>query len=238
MLKTQTWYFLLTQANSGSFNMACDNYLLDCFVQGEILNPLLRLYSWSEETLSIGANQKKDVLNHKNNYPLVKRTSGGQSILHEMSNNEITYSIFLKSKKNAKDIYYEIGNIFIAYLKNYGLNASIGSSNEKYMNHFNCFECKTPADIVVGDIKIIGSAQYRKKEYLMQHGSIKLGLIRQLSGIDLYKEKAIVDLKIVFKQILNIQFTDYSLSEVNYEKINSIAIIHSDNYIKTNANQN
>ena len=46
-----------TGVNDGTFNMSCDNFLLDSISNNSIKLPLLRVYGWTKPTLSIGANQ-------------------------------------------------------------------------------------------------------------------------------------------------------------------------------------
>jgi len=85
------------------------------------------------------------------------------------------------------------------------------SGKKNYVEDFNCFNSKTSADIVVNDVKVIGSAQCRKKRAFLQHGSIKLDKIRELSGKNITSEMAVSDLKIAFEKSLKINFQDYSL---------------------------
>ncbi len=232
---TNNWFYLLTAPNNGYFNMACDSYLLNSFIEENFVNPLLRLYSWNQQTLSIGMNQGIKYNNFENSYPIVKRLSGGQAVLHHEPEDELTYSVFLKSSKKAKTIYYEVGEVLLLFLREYGLTANFGDSNKNYKNEFDCFMSKTPADIVTNDIKIIGSAQYRKGIFIMQHGAIKLDLIRQLTGFNIQRDQAITDLKRTFQVQLNIDFTDYCLSSKDHERIELTANTYkSDIYRNTN----
>ena len=223
--ESSEWYFLNTKANSGSFNMLCDLFLLDKLIEGVLDLPLLRVYGWSESTYSIGANQKypEEIMKHYvSKYPLVKRVSGGQAVLHGNAYNELTYSIVINCKNNFKKLYEDIGELLIFFLSKYGLSASIGYSKQSYLKTFDCFDSKTPADIVVNDIKVIGSAQYRKKDCTLQHGSIKLDLIRKFSQRELSFEMAAYALKAAFESLLEIKFADYSLATTDREKINHI----------------
>ena len=201
--------------------MSCDSYLFNKVMNGEILCPVLRLYGWSEKTISLGVNQK---LQEGSN--VVKRITGGQAVEHGLSDDEITYSICLHYEGNRKELYFEIGNVFIDFLDKYNLTGTFGYSNNSYINDFDCFNAKTSADIVVNDIKVIGSAQRRKmlkekkKKYILQHGAIKLDKIRDLSRKKLNFEDAAREIKNSFKEVLNVQFEDYFLTSRDYEKIN------------------
>ncbi len=194
--------------NNGRFNMDCDNLLLDCTRNSLIQYPLLRVYGWNKLTLSIGANQEEQ---NNTRYPMVKRITGGQAVLHENPDNELTYSIILKYSCQIKKLYFEIGEVLLCFLKTYSLKGQFGYSTDSYSKKFDCFDSRTEADIVINDIKVIGSAQCRKKECVLQHGSIKLNIIRQLSGKDINFETAKTNLKKSFENKLKIKFIDYTL---------------------------
>lgn len=219
--KYNYWYFLNTGICDGLFNMACDEVLFNNLLSGSIEFPVLRLYGWKERTVSIGKNQKLNNKKHSfyTKFPVVKRLTGGQAVLHGSSNNELTYSIVIPSINKFKELYFQIGQILILFLGKYGINANYGYSNNNYLDDFDCFNSKTQADIVVNDIKVIGSAQYRKKMNVLQHGSIRLNLIRQLSNIDVTFNQAIDDLKDTFQSEAHISFVDYDLTEYDYRNI-------------------
>jgi lipoate-protein ligase A len=231
MLAFDKLYFIDTGLNSGSFNMDFDNDLFEKFTNDEIDLPVLRFYSWNEPTLSIGFNQKSE--DGPSNFPIVKRITGGQAVFHDVKENELTYSIILKSSLGPKQIYFELGKVFIRFLNNYGLDARVGykkqGEKDKYRDSFDCFESKTEADIVVNDIKVIGSAQRVKRisnkndknQYILQHGSIKLDKIRQLSGKDISYDVSSVDLRNAFKQEFGVDFISVeNLNEVFNAKNN------------------
>ena len=144
-------------------------------------------------------------------YPTVKRITGGQAVLHGISNDELTYSIFVNYGYKVKQLYFEVGEVLLAFLNIYNLKGEFGHSSNNYFKNFDCFSSKTEADIVVNDIKVIGSAQYRKKEYVLQHGSIKLDTMHKLSGKNTNFEDAKINLKKAFQDKLKVEFRDYTL---------------------------
>ncbi len=212
------WVFLNTGSGDGNFNMLFDVLILNRMSEGLISNPVLRLYAWSEPTLSLGANQKLENNNY-HNVPIVKRVTGGQAVLHGTVQNELTYSVCLYYEDSLKTLYKEIGSVLLRLLNGYGLLGEYGYSNSTYLNQFNCFESKTQADIVINNVKVIGSAQYRKRKFVLQHGSIKLDLIRKLSGKEVYYKDVVADLKTAFKTELNISFLENNNSDILCEKI-------------------
>lgn len=210
------WYFLNTGVHDGLFNMSCDEFLLNRLINKAIELPVLRVYSWSESTFSIGANQNIDLdfLSRDKKIPIVKRLSGGMAVLHGTPDIELTYSVVLYSEGSFKSAYYKIGDALIYFVQNYGLEASYGySSDGSYFKDFNCFTSKTNVDIVANDTKIIGSAQYRRKGFILQHGSIKLDLISEITGKCINFTEASNVLKSAFEVKLDIDFEDYCISD-------------------------
>ena len=218
-LNKLNWLYLKTGVNNGKFNMLCDLFLLEALINQNINLPILRVYAWSEPTISLGVNQKLDMNNLS--LPHVQRVSGGQAVFHDVKQNELTYSLCLQYGFKPQKLYFEISKVLIVFLNKYGLKGKLGYSNKNYLTKFNCFKSKTQADIVVNDIKVIGSAQYRKKEYILQHGSIKLDLIRKSSNLEISFDRAALDLKSAFQEMFNINFLEYPLKNQDYEKINN-----------------
>ena len=132
--------------------------------------------------------------------------------MHGIPNDELTYSIFVNYGYKVKRLYFEIGEILLEFLNLYNLKGEFGYSSNNYFKNFDCFNSKTEADIVVNDIKVIGSAQHRKKDYVLQHGSIKLDVIRKLSKKNTDFEDAKANLKKAFQDKLRIEFVDYTLT--------------------------
>lgn len=210
------WYFLNTNENSGDFNMKLDSYLFEQYINESIKYPILRVYGWTEPTISLGMNQAQNKINYP--FKVVKRITGGQAVFHDIKENELTYSVILNTEYGPKKTYDEISKALISFLKSYSLNAQIGYEKQDLKNTFNCFESKTEADIVVNDIKVIGSAQRvkrkstgnDKKQYVLQHGSIRLDKIRELSGKNADFNGAIVCLKTAFIKEFGIMFEHLS----------------------------
>lgn len=81
---------LLTRQRSGAWNLALDEAL---FLNARPETVTLRLYGWRPATLSLGAFQACGEVPEwlRSRYPLVRRSSGGQAILHR--EDEITFSL-------------------------------------------------------------------------------------------------------------------------------------------------
>src|ERR1044072_4759590 len=83
----------------GSWNMAVDDALLEAARRDEA-PPTLRLYGWSQPTLSLGRHQEPYAgIDHgyrrTRGIDLVRRPTGGRAVLHAR---EVTYSIVLPAR--------------------------------------------------------------------------------------------------------------------------------------------
>ncbi len=169
--------FLPFEIKSGLENMQKDAGLLDDAIKNKLEEPVFRLYGWAPPCVSLGRNQKSDFLDVKflkeNNIDVVRRLTGGRALLHD---NEITYSYVcpvssLKHGENVTESYKEISQIFIDKFKQLGIELEFGGKPAR--GHFDyCMLVSTGADLCHNGKKLIGSAQFRKEGYILQHGSI------------------------------------------------------------------
>ena len=178
--------FVPYEIKSGTENMQIDSDLLDEAIEKHSLEPVFRLYGWSPACVSLGRNQRDDFVDAKllkeNNIDIVRRLTGGRALLHD---NEITYSYVcpassLKNGENVTESYKEISQILINAFKKIGIELDFGGE-KKYQGHVDyCMLVSTGADLCWHGRKLIGSAQYRKNGYILQHGSILYNYNRDL----------------------------------------------------------
>lgn len=97
---------LVDGPGDGAWNMAVDQALLDTAVQTQA--PVLRLYRWSEPTLSLGYFQQvhsRDAHASSRTCPMLRRSTGGGAILHDR---ELTYSLVVPPQnwvENSVELY-------------------------------------------------------------------------------------------------------------------------------------
>lgn len=180
---------------SGRFNMAMDAAMLELGSTRDV--SVIRIYRWCEPTVSVGYFQgaTDQHQSHFTGLPVVRRLSGGGAILHDL---EITYSCTLPVshpvRQDPSELYGVIHRSLIKLLRECGaecmlrsdfdagpfakLRDSAASEVENYSpssEPFLCFLRSNPNDIVhESGIKIVGSAQRRRKGITLQHGSILL----------------------------------------------------------------
>ena len=106
-----------------------------------------------------------------------------------MHDNEITYSYIspasiIPNGQTIKESYKYISGILIDFFKTLGVELDFGGgvngTNGVNVRHDYCMLISTGADVCYKGKKIIGSAQYRKNGYILQHGSILFGYDKDL----------------------------------------------------------
>ncbi len=170
--------FIPYSVNFGAINMEVDAALLDEAIRSNYKTPVFRLYGWSPACVSLGRNQDdafldKDYLKSQN-IDIVRRLTGGRALLHD---NEITYSFicpvnYLKNGEHVVASYKEISQILIDKFKTIGIDLEFGSGKPVHTGFDYCMLISTGADLCYKNKKLIGSAQCRKNNYILQHGSI------------------------------------------------------------------
>lgn len=189
-----TWRLIEHPPARGAWNMAVDEAILEAVYQGEVL-PTLRLYAWQPACLSLGHAQPFSEVNtatlSEKGWDLVRRPTGGRAILHV---DELTYSVIAPQsepqvKGGVLESYLNISAALLAALRLLGLNPQANESsqnqNAKTPNPV-CFEVPSNYEITVNGKKLVGSAQARRKDGLLQHGALPLygDLTRIISALN------------------------------------------------------
>ncbi|MCA9076830.1 MAG: hypothetical protein KDA93_17520 [Planctomycetaceae bacterium] len=160
---------------SGAVNMAVDEVLLESALADG--RPTLRWYQWEEPTLSLGHFQADDdstIDARFSGLPRVRRLSGGGAILHDR---EWTYSIALGPQhplsEAPRQLYLQVHQTVVEVLQRFQISASLrGQADRALDHHFLCFSRGDANDVVVGQNKVLGSAQRRRHGGVLQHGAL------------------------------------------------------------------
>ena len=177
-MDTQTWRLIPLLEASGEVQMTIDRWLLEQHISGKH-PPTLRFYTWSSPTISLGYHQKKYPQHWQNltwegkKLDLVRRPTGGRAVLHQ---GDLTYAVIVSGLPSSRiEAYKKICEFLIQGWRNLGVDLHYGSAGRSYIHNPNCFGTATSADLVLPDnTKFIGSAQLRKGNVILQHGSIRL----------------------------------------------------------------
>lgn len=166
---------------AGAWQMAIDAWLLDRAVglrsQASGCGAMLRFYTWSRPTLSLGFHQQLLeprwlALRRTGELALVRRPSGGRAVLHA---GELTYSlVWPQAPFRRQEAYRRTCAWLQAGFASLGLPLVFGT-DPAGISRASCFASSTAADLVeAGGGKRIGSAQLWRRGVLLQHGSILL----------------------------------------------------------------
>lgn len=158
--------------------MAVDEYLLGWTRRSGRCS--WRFYQWSEPTLSLGYFQEyadRDAHASSRDCRAVRRASGGGAILHDR---ELTYSFTVPADHRLARrrlwLYEAVHQVLVGLLTERGVNVRpFEKIKPGGVAPFLCFSRRSPGDLVVGDAKIVGSAQRRLAGAVLQHGSMILG---------------------------------------------------------------
>lgn len=198
--------FIPFEVKTGQENMQIDSDLLEYAIKNQLKEPIFRLYGWSPACVSLGRNQKSDFLDlaflKQNNIDYVRRLTGGRALLHD---NEITYSYicpasFLENGENVVNSYKEISKILIAAFKKLDIELDFGGIKKVNGHKDYCMLVSTGADLCYKNRKLIGSAQFRKEGYILQHGSILYDYDKELLE-KIFKEEVDTSSIISIKEI-------------------------------------
>ena len=135
------------------------------------------VYTWARPTLSFGRNQPArglyDLDRIRNGgIDVVRRPTGGRAILHHR---EVTYSVTAPiGSESLSETYFRINRILQHGLSRLGVlvEAAVASDRAEVPSIRPCFETPAKGELVADGAKLVGSAQWRERGALLQHGSI------------------------------------------------------------------
>lgn len=161
--------------------MAVDEAILTSVREGAT-PPTLRLYGWSPPCLSLGRNQPLADVDlgacRAAGVDVVRRPTGGRGILHI---DELTYCVTLPQADPLADggvleSYRRLSEGLLAGLGRLGVEAIqvIGEQDLAADLTAICFDTPSNYEVTVGGRKLVGSAQWRARGGVLQHGSLPL----------------------------------------------------------------
>ena len=194
-----TWRLLVSPPANGAWNMAVDEAILIAAGNNESA-PTLRLYSWEPPCLSIGYAQPiadADLSRlQAHGWDLVRRPTGGRAILHT---DELTYAVIGPQHEprlagGVLESYQVLATALLEALHRLSVPAETEShtySPQSYAtNGAVCFEVPSNHEITARGRKLLGSAQARRREGILQHGTLPLhGDLRRIVDVLAYPDQ-------------------------------------------------
>ncbi|NTV01624.1 MAG: lipoate--protein ligase family protein [Chlorobiaceae bacterium] len=176
---------------------------------------LWRFYSWTPAAVSLGRNQDPAEIDagrcRADGVDIVVRPTGGRAVFHA---DELTYSFFAETGEPNETIYRMVHEAIGRALAHAGVVPDFCRSQPDFRKRYAsaeavpCFTASAKYELQVDGRKIVGSAQRRRGDVILQHGSMPLsgrhrdivryisagepGLIEVITG-DMEKKTASLD---------------------------------------------
>jgi lipoyl(octanoyl) transferase len=167
--------------------MATDEQLVRSVAVGDS-PPTVRLFGWEPTAISFGYAQKiareVDVAKtEERGIDIVRRPTGGRAVLHW---NELTYSVICPSDHselggNISEVYRAISQCLVNGLTQLGIDAQLEPGKAPVPPPRGkdvtspCFSSTSQYEITLEGRKLVGSAQRRMGNIVLQHGSLLIG---------------------------------------------------------------
>jgi lipoate---protein ligase len=230
----QQWRLIPLLQAPGRLQMSIDAWLLEQHRLGLHL-PTLRFYTWSPVAISLGYHQRR--------YPefwdelaidIVRRPSGGRAVLHQ---GDLTYAVIASGFSGSRmQAYEEICQFLMEGMRSLNISLYYGQAGRGYIHNPNCFGTATAADLVTVDgIKLIGSAQLRREDAILQHGSIRLNpdsaLFQQVFGeaiapTDLPSVSTVIDS--LTRAATRVFDAEFSVQPLTAQELDQLTVIELD----------
>jgi lipoate-protein ligase A len=176
-----TWRLLRSPPADGATNMAVDEAILRAVATRQV-PPTLRFYAWEPACLSLGRAQTAADVDlealRAAGFDLVRRPTGGKAILHV---DELTYSVVAPQKDPRVagaivESYRRLSAGLVHGLEQLNVTDLIADQRGKSQRPGGpiCFEVPSDYEITIGGRKLVGSAQMRAHDVVLQHGALPL----------------------------------------------------------------
>lgn len=177
-----SWRLIVHGPARGTWNMAVDEAIARAAAEGRV-PPTLRFYMWEPPCISLGRHQPLQEIDleraRRAGIDVVRRPTGGRAILHT---DELTYSVAGPTDEPrlqgaVLDCYLRLSEALTWGLERLGLRVYKADATARAGTDVSaaCFEVPSAYEILtLGGHKIVGSAQVRKRDWMLQHGAIPL----------------------------------------------------------------
>lgn len=228
------WRLIPMIQASGKVQMAIDSWLLEQH-QARHHPPTLRFYTWAPAAISLGYHQRQfpefwnSLTWEGEAIEMVRRPSGGRAVLHQ---GDLTYAVITSGLGSDRmQAYRIICEFLIQGWKQLGIELRYGEAGRGYIHNPNCFGTATGADLITSDgVKLIGSAQLRRNDTILQHGSMQIKpdakLFAQVFGQEMDVIKLEMSIDTIENTLINtarehfrINFVIQELTDLEWDEI-------------------
>jgi lipoate-protein ligase A len=173
-------------------NMEIDRKIFAAIIAEHTQLPVLRVYRWDRECVSIGRHQSEAAVREVYaNLPTVRRPTGGRAVVH---GNDLTLSVVTHrdwlpytTDRSVMSSYRQIVSGIIQALESIGIAAILGPMERRFgrvdqefgKSTVDCFASVASCDVSdrASGGKLLGSAQRREQGVILQQMSIPCGVL-------------------------------------------------------------
>ncbi|WP_311171282.1 lipoate--protein ligase family protein [Halobellus ordinarius] len=177
-LADREWRLIREDARNGPMQMALDEIAAETAADGGPRT--VRVYRWQPSTLSLGYGQDPETVDWDHcadaGISVTRRQTGGGGIYHDVDG-DVSYSIVAPKAElpgDLLDAYHLLCEPILNAFDRLGIDADYVPESIPEIWSPACYlRALHPAhDIVAEGRKISGNAQYRRREAVIQHGSL------------------------------------------------------------------
>jgi len=173
------WRLVTEEARDGPTQMALDEIAAETAADGGPRT--VRVYRWEPSTLSLGYHQDPASIDwafcEREGITVTRRQTGGGAIYHD-NYGDISYAIVAPAEElpgDLMDAYELLCTPLLDALERMGVPADFAESESPAIHQPACYlrQLHPAHDVVAEDgRKLSGNAQYRRKDAVIQHGSL------------------------------------------------------------------
>ena len=189
MFNNDHWVFEEDFDKSGSYHMSRDLELAEWLRDDPSAENVLRLYTWKPYAISLGYQQDEFSIDleacERSSIDVVRRPTGGRAVYHA---EELTYAVIMRFEpgEGIYAVHNKIAEALLELLQPLA-NGKLRFTSprdtppirETYktgtLTNIACFTSTARYEITLDGKKVVGSAQRRFGNVVLQHGSILLG---------------------------------------------------------------
>ena len=187
-LADHEWRLIRDESRDGPTQMALEEVAVRTALEEDLRT--VRTYSWEPSTLSLGYRQEADSVDwdfcEHEGIGVTRRQTGGGGIYHD-AHGDISYTIVTPVEEVPGDL-MECYGVFcepiLEGLNRMGVDADFAAVPKSSIHQPSCYlrDVNPAHDIVAKtddegpSLKISGNAQYRRRDAVIQHGSISYDL--------------------------------------------------------------
>ncbi len=179
-----TWRLIRDGAGDAAWNMAVDQAILEAVIAGEQPSTV-RFYRWAKPSVSLGRFQQSEkVLDlarcRERGVQVVQRLTGGKAVLH---GHDLTLCVvaplrFFAPAHRVLNVHHRLVCALARGFRTLGVvSRPVSRIDVRALrgSHAGCFEHPLPGDLTTPQgVKLVGGAQYRRAEVVMEQMSIPI----------------------------------------------------------------